>query len=68
MANTLVFNKVFEITKKGLGEHSHEVHIVIATDVKDLKEKIAQKPWELNIKDFVVKQLTGEGIIYSDIY
>lgn len=61
--------KIFQITKKDCGEYCHEIHIVVATNLKEVGKLIAEKPWCLKIEDFDVVQLgLNKGIIYSDIY
>lgn len=61
--------KIFQLTKKNTGEYSHEVHIVVASDLTEVGKLIAEKPWCYNIKEFDVVQLgLNKGIIYTDIY
>ena len=63
--------KAYIVTDKRTPEHSHEIRVIVADGLKDLRkimknEGIIHKNWEL--KNFNIEEKKAQGIVYTDIY
>ncbi len=58
--------KAYKLTKKNCGSYSHEIHVVLAKDKKELKTVAEKEHW--NLKEFEISESKRKGIVHSDIY
>lgn len=58
--------KAYVLTKKDQPQYTHEIHVFLAADKKELKLKAEKQ--QLNLKEFDVVTTSKAGLVHSNIY